>query len=170
MIRIVPLLSLLLLIACTATITTHPIAPMAQPWLESGKTFRLRHDGVLQLTAKTIPMTGFMVLDTKAKQAKLALLTGLGIKLAILEIGKNEYKVLTSTPVADRIPHFLEQCAFSVQRIFLDDTGAPGNSTWTLHHEGVVEVDGLTLPKKTVFTQHDARYTITLQLNGAEIR
>lgn len=170
MIRLASLLSLLLLMACTATITTQPVMPMPQPWLDSGKTFRLRHDGVLQLNGKTIPMTGFMVLDTKTKQARLALLTGLGIKLATLEIEKEDYKVLTSTPVADRIPHFLEQCAFSVQRIFLDGTAPTASQAWTLHHEGVVETEAFALPKKTVFTQHDARYTITLQLNGAEIR
>lgn len=172
MTRSICLLLLMVLMACRATAPIPNAVPPAQPWLDSGETFRLRHDGVLRLAEKTIPLIGFMVLDTEHKRARLALLTGFGIRLATLDVSAAGYTLLGSGQAADRIPHFIDECAFSVQRIFLiDKASSPDNgAAWSIRHEGRFAVGGYTLPEKTVFSRPDARYTISLQLNSAEIQ
>lgn len=62
-----------------------------------------------------------MVLNTNDATADVVIMTGLDIKLATLKISRSSYKTMYASPVARRIPHFLEQCAFSIQRIFLTD-------------------------------------------------
>lgn len=172
--RLLILVLSLVLTACSATITTRHVPPQAyenQPWLSSGLTYRLRHDGVLQLGSRTIPMTGFMVLDTANHQATVALLTGLGIKLATLNVQQDGYQVIKSSPIADRIPHFLDQCAASIQWIFLKANQPKPNSVdWDITYDGNLAVGSFALPKKTVFTNHGSGYTVTLQLNRAEVR
>jgi len=167
------LIPLLLMTACAAPITTQSVThPQTnQLWLHSGDIYRLRHDGVLQLNGKTIPMSGFMILNTNKQQAKLALLTGLGIKLATLDIRQNEYTVLYTSPLAKQIPHFLDQCAFSVQQLFLSIKNKNHTDTsWSVNYEGTLVIKGFSLPKKTVFTDHTTGYTVSLQLNRAKVQ
>lgn len=164
--RLILLALLSFIVGCAATTATIP-ANTPQEWLRSDRTFRLRHDGILQLSQKTVPMTGFMILDTKKRKARLALLTGLGIKLATLEISEAAYTVIKSNPVADTIPHFLDECASTIQRVFLD---APTSSTWSVRYEGSLITDDFSLPKKTIFTNHEAGYTVSLQLNKADVQ
>ena len=159
----------LLLAACVTTGVPQPVAPAPQPWLHSGKTFLLRHDGVLQLRGTTLPVTGLLSLDTERGVARLALLTSLGIKLATLQLTGDSYTVLGTCPMADRIPHFLEECAFSVQRMFLMPD-AQDSGEWSVRYRGTYALDGFNLPETTIFTNCRAQYTVTLRLNGAEIR
>lgn len=98
----------------------YPLSDSPQ-WYDSGKTYRLRHDGVLRMGKTTIPLTGFMILDTRNHTAKVAMLTGLGLKLATLRVTATSHEILTTTPAAQRIPHFIEQCVATIQRAFLAD-------------------------------------------------
>lgn len=124
------LVALILLSACTATRDSHSpkSIPCAvadalnpTPWYASSGIYRLRHDGVLRVGNSSLPMTGFMVLDMTKRQADVALLTGFGIKLATLRVWPHRFDVLSVNPTAKRIPHFIDQCAFSIQKIFLTD-------------------------------------------------
>lgn len=194
--RYLPILLTLLLMACS--ITTPPQME-AQPvftgsqWYNSDLTYRLRHDGVLRLKDKTLPLSGFMVLNTAKRQAKVVLLTGLGIKLAALEVTPNSYTVISSSPVAERIPHFLEQCAYSIQQMFItnfpDEHPLPGldftidhasgfvtgkafhshGEKWSAAYTGTKHIADTVLPAKIVFTNTKRDYQITLQLNDAKV-
>ncbi|MBI9080492.1 MAG: hypothetical protein JEY79_12225 [Pseudodesulfovibrio sp.] len=122
------IIALFILSACTTTNNTAPSPgslcsadsnTLDSQWYNQKHTYRLRHGGILQLREKTIPITGFMVLDTNSTTADVVILAGLGIKLATLKISQDSYKIVYASPVARRIPHFFEQCAFSIQHTFL---------------------------------------------------
>lgn len=215
---------LLIVMTCllTACVTTTQVAPevpaqceatqaiQSPQWYNSGHIYRLRHNGVIEINGRTLHTTGFMVLDTKKHQAKVALMTGLGIKFATLDVTKDTVTVINASPVAKIIPHFIEQCASTIQRIFLTDfpkindvcskrnamyiltgqreqgsiqtsidqtngvvTGKSRNTNgenWSVVFDGTMNVDGILLPKKIVFNDTKHNYTVTLQLNDAEIQ
>jgi len=148
---ILPLLLCLLLGACSSTVsyridTIHPCEELVgkgtisktPQWYNQGHTYRLRHGGALQFKGKTLPMNGFMVLNTQQKQAKVVLLTGLDIKLATLEVYADSYRVISSGPIANRIPHFMEQCAFAIQRMFLTHFPIAGEAYTTCGDSGAI--------------------------------
>ena len=141
----------LCLAACSSTFsykmdTIHPCEESvgkgtissAPQWFNQGHTYRLRHGGTLQLMGKNLPLYGFMILGTQKKQAKDALLTGLDIKLATLEISESSFRVINSSPIADRIPHFMEQCAFAIQRMFLTHFPKKGEAYTTCGDSGAI--------------------------------
>lgn len=94
---------------------------LASQWFNQQQTFRLRHEGILRIGSKTIPMTGFMILNTREGTADIVILTGLGIKIATLDVTRETYDVVYASPMAQFIPGFLKQAALSIQRTFLTD-------------------------------------------------
>lgn len=121
---LIPLI--IMLTACSARVVPVTQEPCdiaktfsVPQWYDQKAIYRMRHGGVLQLSGKTIPMTGFMVLDTQRHTARVALLTGLGLKLITMDVSKDSHHVISTSPMAQAIPHFAEECAFMIQRSFL---------------------------------------------------
>ncbi|BCS88444.1 hypothetical protein [Pseudodesulfovibrio sediminis] len=121
---------LLIIVLCTAACATtvepvlqpcQPAIELPQQWFNSGKTVRLRHAGAITIGDTVIPINGFMELDTRHHTAKVVILTGFGIKLASLKVGPDSAQVLGTSPIADQIPHFMDQCILSIRRMFLAD-------------------------------------------------
>lgn len=148
------LLCCLCFLGCAAQTTTQ-VKPCATPSLESKwhsqpGTFRLRHDGVLTLGSRTIPMSGLMDLDIARQRASVVIFTGLGIKLAAIDFHGTSWTPRHVGPLAQHIPHFMEQCAASIQAMFL--TGFPqatdacstdghGTSLTGKHLGGTIQTD-----------------------------
>lgn len=129
--RFIPLM-LVLLLAAWCVRPMPPAVPMVCPplktqWYDNGGVYRLRHSGVLRIGETVLPLSGFMVLDTVHHRAKVAVLTGLGMTLASLDVEVGRWTALSASPVARHIPHFLDQCALSIRRMFL--TGFPTASS-----------------------------------------
>ncbi len=124
------LLTVLLLLSCACSPVTRPTAsPPPCPdvlhgqnlWYVAETTLKLRHDGILRIGDTTIPLSGFMVLDTDKRKAKVVILTGLGIKLTALEVGETTKTLLENSPAARNIPHFQRMATLSIRRMFLTD-------------------------------------------------
>lgn len=131
--KYIPLIILLLLSTACAPkqpVYKHQTIPepasiqAAPNWFTPGKVFKIRHDGILRIGDSTLPMSGMMLLDTRTRQAKVALFTGLGIKLVTLEVSEDSHMVLSSSPMAQGIPHFIEECAESIRNMFLIDVSS----------------------------------------------
>jgi len=127
MTRIILLTFVLLATACatatipTSTLALHPKIEGTEQWFNSDKTFRLRHAGAITIGNEVIPINGFMELDMQRQSAKVAILTGFGIKLANLVVNHSSAQIFDTSPIADQIPHFKSQCILSIRRMFLTD-------------------------------------------------
>lgn len=151
------LLCCLCILGCAPQPTTLPeqcaVPSFDSKWYSQPGTVRLRHDGVLTLGSRTIPMSGLMDLNVSRQRASVVIFTGLGIKLAAIDFHGSEWTPRHVGPLARHIPHFMEQCATSIQAMFLTGFPVPTDTCTT-------DKRTITLTEKrpagTIRTDHDS--------------
>ena len=73
-------------------------------WTASGTTFLLHHAGRVEIGAKRIPMTGVLLLDTRARTARVQAIGAFGLTLFAMEITPREMRRLGACPLFERFP------------------------------------------------------------------
>ncbi|WP_147821951.1 hypothetical protein [Salidesulfovibrio onnuriiensis] len=161
-------LFLCLLCACTqAQPRPDDTAPRPQPWQASGKTFTLRHGGVLKLGGRTLQMTGLMRLDTGANRADVAIFNPFGLKLAVLGVTPKRTEIRQISPMARRIPHFAQQAGAVVRTLFLQ--AASPTEVPSVQYRGVRRIDHFSFPETTTYTEPQHGYTVILRLKDGQV-
>lgn len=97
-------------------------------WYNSGHAYQMRHEGVLSFGSTTLPLTGLMRLDTARQTARVAILTGMGIKLLVLDMTADGHTVLATSPAAEKIPGFKEGAPAAIRAVFLNPF--PGGASY----------------------------------------
>ena len=69
-----------------------------------------------------------MQLDTERQTARVAILTGMGIKLLALEMTADGETVLTTSPAAEKIPGFKKGAPAAIRAVFLKPF--PGDASY----------------------------------------
>lgn len=97
-------------------------------WYNSGHAYQMRHEGVLSFGSTTLPLTGLMRLDTAHQTARVAILTGMGIKLLVLDMTPDGHTVLATSPAAEKIPGFMKGAPAAIREVFLKPF--PGDASY----------------------------------------
>ncbi len=169
--------------------------PPADCWLLKPVSYQLRHSAELKFRNKQQFLEGFMELDLRRRQARLAIFTGLGVTLLNLEIKPQSFSFTDSGPHNRKEKRFAAAVAGAVGKIFfslgdyqqgkseitvkfrpgpegteLYKIGTqPAASGWEVTYADYHNYNCARLPRRIVLRNNRPKFKLTLRLLTADI-